>query len=111
MSSGTVPGWSAVPRALLEREHHADQPLLGAIVEIPLHAAAPFLLGRRHDPGSRDSVTAWSWLRQKLGLEPLVVESAKAEDRCYRADQRRILAQHRVMHDGGERSSHHFAVA
>ena len=34
---------------LLQRQHHPDEPLLGAVVQVPLEASA-LLLGRRHDP-------------------------------------------------------------
>ena len=69
----------------LERQHDADEPLLGAIVEVPLEAPA-LVLGGGDDPLSRlrDRLE----LLPSLGLEALVLEG-KTEHPHDRTDELR----------------------
>ena len=82
----------------LERHPHGQEPLLGAVVEIPLEAPALLVAGP-DDPGAR--LAQLEQLGAKLGLQPLVLER-QAGGRAGRFEERRLIEEDRIVHDGRE---------
>ena len=84
---------------LLEGDRDGDEPLLRAVVEVAFDPP-PLLLGRDREPGPRRPDLLE--LRLERGVQPLVLDR-QAQHRHHRADERRILAQDRVVDDRRER--------
>ena len=79
----------------LQREAEAEQPLLGAVVQIALEPA-PLLVAGRDDPRARG--TQLHQLRAQLRLQPLVLERQPCR-RARRLEQPRPLEQRGVVHE------------